>query len=345
MKVSIIIPVYNVSKYIERCLLSVLNQTWQDLEIILVDDCTPDDSMTIAEKVAVSHSRGDIVTFLRHDWNRGLSAARNTGIAVAHGEYIYFLDSDDYLLDNSIKLLAESAMKYSSDLVVGNYQVTGAERWAPPLSLSAGVLLGNTRILASYARHEWYVMAWNKLVNRSYLLQHDLYFQEGIIHEDDLWSFKVACTVQTLSIVDLTTYCYYMQPYSIMRSPSLRNLECRVAVIGFMYDYICSAKYLSENHLVYQIFENSKAAYFDRIIYFTNDTAFHYRSYRIFRQKKYISVWKTFLYSNLDFILILRNLHYVFPSRMGYAYFKIFIRISYYIKVFPAKLRQLFNLK
>lgn len=75
MKVSIIIPVYNVSKYIERCLKSVLGQTWKDLEIILVDDCTPDDSMDIVRGILETSFRSDIVTILKHEKNRGLSAA------------------------------------------------------------------------------------------------------------------------------------------------------------------------------------------------------------------------------------------------------------------------------
>ncbi len=90
MKVSIIIPVYNVAKYIERCLLSVLNQTWQDLEVILVNDCTPDNSMEIAGKVIALHPRGAMVKCLEHEKNRGQSAARNTGIRVATGDYLLF---------------------------------------------------------------------------------------------------------------------------------------------------------------------------------------------------------------------------------------------------------------
>ena len=97
MKVSIIVPVYNVAKYIERCLLSVLNQTWQDLEVILVNDCTLDDSMEIARRVVASHPRGTVVRCLEHEENRGLSAARNTGISASVGDYLYFLDSDDYI--------------------------------------------------------------------------------------------------------------------------------------------------------------------------------------------------------------------------------------------------------
>ena len=72
MKVSIIVPVYNVAKYIERCLLSVLDQTWQDLEVILVNDCTPDNSMEIARRVVASHPRGTVVRCLEHEENRGL---------------------------------------------------------------------------------------------------------------------------------------------------------------------------------------------------------------------------------------------------------------------------------
>ena len=88
MKVSIIVPVYNVAKYIERCLLSVLNQTWQDLEVILVNDCTPDNSMEIVRRVVASHPRGTVVRCLEHEENKGQSVARNTGIRIATGDYL-----------------------------------------------------------------------------------------------------------------------------------------------------------------------------------------------------------------------------------------------------------------
>ena len=90
MKVSIVIPVYNVSDYIEECLLSALNQTYEELEILLVDDASPDDSMAKARKIVDAHPCKDKVHFLSHDENRGLSAARNTGIRNSIGEFLFF---------------------------------------------------------------------------------------------------------------------------------------------------------------------------------------------------------------------------------------------------------------
>ena len=169
MKVSIIVPVYNVAKYIERCLLSVLNQTWPDLEVILVNDCTPDNSMEIVRRVVASHPRGAVVRCLEHEENRGLSAARNTGILASVGDYLYFLDSDDYIPANAIELLAEAARQKQTNFVIGNYEVTGARRWAPPLSLGTGLYEGNALVLSNYVQEKWYVMAWNKLVSRPFV--------------------------------------------------------------------------------------------------------------------------------------------------------------------------------
>lgn len=94
-------------------------------------------------------------------------------------------------------------------------------------------------------------MAWNKLVSRPLVLQHKLYFQEGIVHEDDLWSFKLACMAQSMYVVGETTYYYSMQPDSIMRAPSMRNLECRVLVLGYIYDFIRSSRCLQDNRDIY----------------------------------------------------------------------------------------------
>ncbi|WP_373735009.1 glycosyltransferase family 2 protein [Bacteroides heparinolyticus] len=344
MKVSVIIPVYNVSKYIERCLLSVLNQTWQDLEVILVNDCTPDDSMEIAERVVVAHPRREVVRWLAHEENRGLSAARNTGIFEAMGEYLYFLDSDDYIPENAIANLADAAVG-NVDFVIGNYAISGADRWAPPLLLPSGDYQGNSFILSDYVHGRWYVMAWNKLVNRSFLLRHNLFFQEGIVHEDDLWSFKLACTACSMSVVNVVTYFYSMQPDSIMRAPSIRNLECRVSVLGYIYDFIKAAPDLESNPEIYRFFETLKAKYFDRILYFTKDKGFRYSSYLQFRKKKYIPALKAIWKMRPGWKLVLRNVHYGLPVYAGFLYFTAFVKLSYYLLVLPEKMKRFLHIK
>ena len=344
MKVSVIIPVYNVALYVERCLLSVLNQTWQDLEVLVVNDCTPDNSMEIVRRVVVGHPRGAMVRVLEHEVNRGLSAARNTGIRAATGDYLYFLDSDDYLPSDSIENLGGPAAQCHADFVIGNYKVTGGDYWAPPLCLSTGLYAGNEVILSAYLQDKWYVMAWNKLVRKDWLYDNRLFFEEGIVHEDDLWSFRLACCAERMYVVDVVSYYYYMQPQSIMRFPTKRNLECRVIVLSDIFDIIISTPRLQANRLVYIFFETLKAKYFDRILYFSSDETFRFESYCILRAKKYLSARKALFRFRIGLGLALRNLHYALPIRFGYVYFRLYVRITYYISVLPIKLKRWLHL-
>jgi len=119
MKISIIIPVYNVELYIERCILSVLNQTYQDIEIILIDDCGRDNSMTIAQQIIDNHPKKYETHILRHEKNQGLSESRNSGIRAANGNYLFFLDSDDELPNDSLQFLVSNC--HNDDMVMGSY--------------------------------------------------------------------------------------------------------------------------------------------------------------------------------------------------------------------------------
>lgn len=111
MRISIIIPVYNVEKYISRCLLSVINQTYNDtIECIIINDCTSDNSMTIInELITTTINKNIIFKTINHTVNQGQSAARNSGIRVSTGEYLFFLDSDDELCINALEDLANLA--------------------------------------------------------------------------------------------------------------------------------------------------------------------------------------------------------------------------------------------
>lgn len=341
MKVSIIIPIYNVSKYIERCLVSALSQTWDELELILVNDCTPDDSMAIVYKILAMHPRKDIVTVLTHKQNRGLSAARNTGICKAIGDYVYFLDSDDYLPVNAIELLSGPAINYSVDFVVGNYEVKGEKKWVPPLLLDTCLLLDNKTILRTYSKDQWYVMAWNKLVNKSFLVQNNLFFKEGIIHEDDLWSFQLACKAKNAYVVNAITYLYSIQPNSITGNPSIRNIECRVFIIEYLFDFINTNIQYRKNRYIYILFEKLKVKYFDRILYFVKDSEFQYSSYLIFRKCKYISFLKAIFKFYPGILLFIKGFHYLMPKYVGYLYFRICIRFCYLFSVLPIKVDKL----
>ena len=115
-------------------------------------------------------------------------------------------------------------------------------------------------------------------------------------------------------------------------------------VLGYIYDFIRSSRCLQDNRLIYIYFESLKAKYFDRILYFTKDTSFHYQSYLVFRNKKYASLLEMTGLC-LEWKLILQNIHYVLPTYAGYLYFKAFVKSAYYLLVLSIKMKAVFHVK
>lgn len=239
MKVSIIIPVYKVSAYIADCLRSVYEQTYSCVEVILVNDATPDDSMEQAAPwIQKMQCRGYIVQVVNHPVNKGLSAARNTGIKAATADWIYFLDSDDELTPKCIELMVEQVKLHPSvDFVIGGVKVVGTN-WKYPLTCRPYVDT-NREILQDYIATKWYVMAWNHLYRKEYLLQNNLFFKEGIYHEDELYSFQVATTARAMAAVYENTYVYKIRSNgSITSQRKLKNFEDILSINIEKYDYI-----------------------------------------------------------------------------------------------------------
>ena len=197
MKVSIIIPVYKVSAYIDRCIKSVMNQTYNDIECIIVDDATPDDSILKCEQM-ISEYDGPIRFFiLHHQQNRGLSAARNTGTEVAKGEYLYYLDSDDEItLDCIEKLMKPIKEDCTIDLVQGNHmdEKDGQEICYHKRESSIYISINDDVYKEYYIYHHFISTAWNKLIKRSYVKKYKLYFKEGLLNEDFVQQLKMAGT-------------------------------------------------------------------------------------------------------------------------------------------------------
>lgn len=238
MKISIIIPVYNVADFIEKCIDSVTAQNYGNIECIVVDDCGIDNSMELVEQKILDYSGPIQFIVISHSHNRGLSAARNTGTKVATGEYVYYLDSDDSITPDCIELLAGSAIENLPDFVVGNYLANGEIHKYLPLRLPSGLISTNEKILSAYVKGDWYMMAWNKLVRRNFIVKQQLYFMEGAIHEDNLWSFMLACTAETMAVVNKRTYNYLIRDGSITSKKSMKHLESWIDIAVGMVDFV-----------------------------------------------------------------------------------------------------------
>lgn len=216
MKISIVIPVYNVEQYIEDCLKSVASQTYKgEIECIIVNDSTPDNSCSVIENFIKEYKGTIEFKLLHHTVNRGLSAARNTGIDAATGDYIYFIDSDDEITPNAIELLAAPLEQHKYDFIIGDYATIGTDIPYPPLLLKQGAITSSKEISVSFFKEQWYMMAWNKLCNVDFLRREKLYFKEGLINEDNLWSFQLACVAQSMFVEKNKTYRYKVRESSI----------------------------------------------------------------------------------------------------------------------------------
>ena len=220
MKISVVIPVYNVSAYIERCIRSVMNQTFSDFECILVDDATPDDSIFIAERMIADYQGNICFKIIHHEQNRGLSAARNTGTDVATGDYILYIDSDDEITNDCIEKLGAPFLSDNTiEIVMGNYDrpYEGGMSSKPcPKCANNEDLKSNEAVRDRFfGSNVINVAAWNKLMRRDFLDRFHLSFREGVLWEDFLWGFYAMKHLNHLYIIEDVTYHYYIRPNSI----------------------------------------------------------------------------------------------------------------------------------
>ena len=241
MKVSIIIPVYNVAPYIKRCLQSVVDQTYTDMECILVDDCGSDNSIKLVQDF-INDYKGNIpFTILHHDKNMGLSAARNTGLSHSKGEYVYFFDSDDTITNDCIERLMNLATKHpDADFVQGNFldEEGNINKYGWHIQLPE--YCNNHEELEEFTLSKVVTSACNKVIRKAFLDEHSLYFPEGILHEDMYWSFFLAKHTKAAAYVNKGTYIYYINDNSIVTSISRQSRIRRYSSRLFASEAFCA---------------------------------------------------------------------------------------------------------
>lgn len=215
--ISIIVPVYNVEKYIHRCLDSILAQSYNNIEIIVVDDGSTDHSGEICDHYAKANKRIKVI----HQSNAGLSEARNRGICVANGSYLVFVDSDDYILPEMVQTAYEQLQKDDTDLVIVDYNLVNEDMEnlmeKRSFTLEEGVFLpGQVLEKMSIEDCYYYVVAWNKLYRRE--LFADLKFPRGKIYEDAFIMHKIFFKCRKISLKSTKLYNYVLRDDSILRS-------------------------------------------------------------------------------------------------------------------------------
>lgn len=218
VSLSVIIPIYNVENYVQRCLESVMAQECFEIKIecIIVDDCSLDTSMELVRQV-ISEYHGPIhFEFLKHEINRGLSAARNTGLMEASGDYIIFLDSDDYLAPNSLNCFVENLKKYPYvDMVIGNVKNCKVGDLLIHHIREPWFINDNNVFVSRMFHHQIYLYAWNKLIKRDLLINNHILFEDGIIYEDQCWSYELFSHISSVLLLPQVTYVYENNPSSI----------------------------------------------------------------------------------------------------------------------------------
>ena len=209
--VSVVIPVYNVEPYVEKCIASVLRQTLRDFEMILVDDCGTDHSMSVIKQLLEREFPNGIpnwVRILHNPRNMGLGPSRNSGLNVASGEYIAFVDSDDYLAENYLETLYQAAKKANADVALCGYREV-----EPNGKLIRAVKRDCVNIeIERYRR----LSVWARLYRRDFLVQHQAGFL-NVFLEDSVFNLSIAGYVERTVIIPEMGYYYVQRSDSIMR--------------------------------------------------------------------------------------------------------------------------------
>lgn len=248
-KISVIVPIYKVEKYLNKCIDSILSQTFKDFEIILVDDGSPDNCGAICDKYESENENIKVI----HQQNGGLSFARNSGIdfvfANSNSEWIAFVDSDDYLKENYLEKLYNACIENDADLVVcdfervdekGNY----CEKQHEFLS---EVLTDKTEVF-NRLYYDWRIHpAWNKLYKKE--IFNNIRFDNGKLHEDEFIIHKVLFESKKTVFIDDSPYCYLTRTSGIMGTESIKTRNNGLEAEIERYYFCVKNKIITEDRL------------------------------------------------------------------------------------------------
>lgn len=226
--ISVVVPVYNVEKYLDKCVASIVNQTYKNLEIILVDDGSTDSSPAICDEWAQKDNRIKVI----HKKNGGLSSARNAGIELASGDYLAFVDSDDYISRNMCLKLYESLLKENADMsICGVEKVYSDGRKSEFGNIPDGRLTQKMFFDSMQGKCGWcWVVAWNKLYKK-YIFE-DLRYPDGKLYEDDFIIHKIISKTKAIAAVSDSMYYYYQRSGSIISGAyTINNLDSVEAML------------------------------------------------------------------------------------------------------------------
>lgn len=242
-KVSVIVPIFGVEKYIERCARSLFEQTLGDIEYIFVDDCTKDNSITVLERVIKDYpNRKSQITILHHETNKGLPQARKTGLLSARGDYIAHCDSDDWVDHKLFALMYEKAVEEKADLIVCDYQIHDGNNTIRKVQAchSTDIKVYIENML--FQRDHWSL--WNKLIKRSAYYK-DLIYPDGNMGEDMVLTLQLVLNCQKMVYLQRVYYYYFQNPNSIT------HIQSKDYVVG-------KYKHLSDNsRIIFDVYKNS----------------------------------------------------------------------------------------
>lgn len=258
MKLSIVVPVYNVERYLPKCIDSLCSQTLKDIEIILVDDGSLDKSGIICDSFAAKDKRINVI----HKANEGVSAARNDGLRIASGEYILFCDSDDWMDEDALENLYDAGVKNNADVVIGDVAQVFGERIEPVHFYAEEFVTSEKAYIDELIKANFckkycpnpyngkpafgYGGPWNKAVRRQFLLDNAIEFDVRVkgIFDDILYTAHVLANARTVAYIQKNVYNYRILSNSITHSFKSNLLDINEAIFNSWDEFI--ARYGSD---------------------------------------------------------------------------------------------------
>ena len=252
IKFSIVIPCYKVEQYLPKCVESLCNQTLKDVEIILVDDGSPDNSGRICDEWAAKDERIKVI----HKNNGGVSAARNDGLKIAQGEYVLFCDSDDWMDEDALNNLYQAGIQNNADIVIGDVSQVFGERIVPVHFYDKEFVTSDKKyidelIKANFCRKYCpnpykgkpafgYGGPWNKAVRRDFLLEHNITFDVRVkgIFDDILYTAYILASANIIAYIQKNVYNYRILSNSITHSYKPNLLEINDAIFNSWNEFI-----------------------------------------------------------------------------------------------------------